>query len=135
GDVSHCSCRGAEANGPSNRCGHGSASRHLGRRRSSPMMFIILGGIAIIVIVLMFMYLTITKLLYVATPNEVLVFSGTTRRVNGQIIPYRFVRGGRSLRKPLLERVERVDLSMFTVMVSVEQAFTRGGIPLTVQGV
>lgn len=99
------------------------------------MMFIVLGAIAIIVIVVMFMYLTITKLLYVATPNEVLVFSGTTRRVNGQIIPYRFVRGGRSLRKPLLERVERLDLSMFTVMVSVEQAFTRGGIPLTVQGV
>lgn len=98
-------------------------------------MFIVLGAIAIIVIVVMFMYLTITKLLYVATPNEVLVFSGTTRRVNGQIIPYRFVRGGRSLRKPLLERVERLDLSMFTVMVSVEQAFTRGGIPLTVQGV
>ncbi len=93
------------------------------------------GGVVVFVIVILFIYLMITKLLYVATPNEVLVFSGTTRTINGRTLPYRFVRGGRSLRKPLIEKVERLDLSMFTVMVNVEQAFTKGGIPLNVQGV
>jgi flotillin len=92
-------------------------------------------GLGAIVFLGFLLYLIIIKLLYVATPNEVLIFSGTTRRSNGQIIPYRFVRGGRGYRRPLIERVERLDLSMFTVMVNVEQAFTKGGIPLNVQGV
>ncbi len=99
------------------------------------MLVIVGGGIVVLLVVILFIYLMITKLLYVATPNEVLVFSGTTRTVGGRQLPYRFVRGGRSLRKPLIEKVERMDLSMFTVMVNVEQAFTKGGIPLNVQGV
>ncbi len=80
-------------------------------------------------------YALIKKLLYVATPNEVLIFCGSTRQVGDKRVGYRFVRGGRSLRVPFLERVERLDLNMFTVMVNVEQAFTKGGIPLDIQGV
>jgi flotillin len=80
-------------------------------------------------------YVLVKKLLYVATPNEVLIFCGSTRHAYDKRIGYRFVRGGRSLRVPFLERVERLDLNMFTVMVNVEQAFTKGGIPLDVQGV
>lgn len=80
-------------------------------------------------------YALIKKLLYVATPNEVLIFCGSTRQVGDKRVGYRFVRGGRSLRVPFLERVERMDLNMFTVMVNVEQAFTKGGIPLDIQGV
>jgi flotillin len=80
-------------------------------------------------------YVLVKRLLYVATPNEVLIFCGSTRQVLDKRIGYRFVRGGRSLRVPFLERVERLDLNMFTVMVNVEQAFTKGGIPLDVQGV
>lgn len=80
-------------------------------------------------------YALIRKLLYVATPNEVLIFCGSTRHAGDKRVGYRFVRGGRSLRVPFLERVERLDLNMFTVMVNVEQAFTKGGIPLDVQGV
>jgi flotillin len=98
---------------------------------------IMLVGVAIGALVFLFfiLYLIVIKLLYVATPNEVLIFSGRTRRVGNQIIPYRFVRGGRGYRTPLIEKVERMDLGMFTVMVNVEQAFTKGGIPLNVQGV
>lgn len=102
---------------------------------SEDTVILIAAGAAVVVVVLFLLYLMIKKLLYVATPNEVLVFSGTTRKVNGQNVPYRFVRGGRSMRKPLIEKVDRMDLSMFTVMVNVEQAFTKGGIPLNVQGV
>ncbi len=86
-------------------------------------------------IVVLGIYVGIKKLMYVATPNEALIFSGTTRKLPERRVGYRFVRGGRSMRKPLVERVERLDLSMFTVMVNVERAFTKGGIPLTIQGV
>ncbi len=87
------------------------------------------------VFVLFVLYLAVKKLLYVSTPNEALVFSGATRKFGDRTVGYRFVRGGRSLRRPLVERVERLDLSMFTVMVNVERAFSRGGIPLNIQGV
>lgn len=90
--------------------------------------------VAVVVCVWVF-YTLVTRLLYVATPNEVLIFSGGSRRVGDRLVGYRFVRGGRSLRVPFLERVERIDLNMFTVMVNVEQAFTKGGIPLDIQGV
>lgn len=90
--------------------------------------------VAVVVTCLAF-YAMIRKLLYVATPNEVLIFSGATRLAGDKTLGYRFVRGGRSLRVPFIERVERLDLSMFTVMVNVEQAFTKGGIPLDVQGI
>src|SRR5262245_38484639 len=90
---------------------------------------------AVVAVVLWALYLTIRKLLWVSTPNEALIFSGTTRSQGEKSLGYRFVRGGRSLRKPLIEQVDVMDLSMFTVMVNVTAAFTKGGIPLTIQGV
>jgi flotillin len=87
-------------------------------------------------VVLIALYSMVKKLLWVSTPNEVLIFSGTTRQLSdGKHVAYRYVRGGRSLRKPLIEKVDVLDLSMFTVVVNVTAAFTKGGIPLTIQGV
>jgi flotillin len=97
-----------------------------------PLLFVL--AIAAVVVVL-FLIITVKRLLWVSTPNEALIFSGTTRAVGGRTVGYRFVRGGRSLRRPFIERVEVMDLSMFTVMVHVTGAFSKGGIPLTVQGV
>ena len=96
-------------------------------------IIVVLAGTAVFVAFVL--YLTIKKLLYVSTPNEALIFSGATRKIAERTVGYRFVRGGRSLRRPLVERVETLDLSMFTVMVHVERAFSRGGIPLNIQGV
>ena len=77
----------------------------------------------------------VRNLLFVSTPNEALVFSGA-RRSEGELdYGYRVVRGGRSLRVPLLERVNRIDLTMFTIYVEVKNAYSRGGIPLNVVGV
>ena len=81
------------------------------------------------------LYVMVKKLLWVATPNEALIFSGSTRKLQDRSVAYRFVRGGRRLRRPLIEQVEVMDLSMFTVMVNVTGAFSKGGIPLTIQGV
>ncbi|MBX3127559.1 MAG: flotillin family protein [Polyangiaceae bacterium] len=93
---------------------------------------VILATIAVVVGAL---YTMVKKLLWVATPNEALIFSGGTRQLEGRNVAYRFVRGGRRLRRPLVEKVDVMDLSMFTVMVNVTGAFSKGGIPLTIQGV
>lgn len=99
------------------------------------MMSVFLLGVLTLGVVALALWVTFTRLLYVSTPNEVLIFSGTQRRVGDRIVGYRFVRGGRSVRRPFIERVDRMDLNMITVMVSVEHAFTKGGVPLAIQGV
>ena len=91
--------------------------------------------VVVVGVVVLLGYLTMTRLLYVSTPNEVLVFSGTQRLVGRNRVGYRFVRGGRSIRRPFIEYVDRMDLNMITVVVSVERAFTKGGVPLTIHGV
>ena len=96
---------------------------------------IFLVGAATLGILLLLALIMARRLLWVSTPNEVLIFSGTTRQVGDKTLGYRFVRGGRSMRKPFVERVDVMDLSMLTVMVHVQGAFTKGGIPLTIQGV
>jgi flotillin len=87
------------------------------------------------VVVLFFLALVVRSLLYVSEPNEALVFSGRTRNLGDREIGYRLVRGGRSLRVPLLEKVEKIDLTTFTIDLVVQNAYSRGGIPLNVVGV
>ena len=48
---------------------------------------------------------------------------------------YRSIRGGRVVRIPLLEQVDRMDLSNIPMDVVVKGAYSKGGIPLNVQGV
>lgn len=77
----------------------------------------------------------VRNLVYVCQPNEVLIFSGSTRRVGDREVGYRIVKGGRGIRVPLLEWVDRIDLSNMQVEVRVSGAYSKGGIPLAVQGV
>jgi flotillin len=100
------------------------------------MSGIILVGAVTVFVVITALYMMVKRLLWVSTPNEVLIFSGSTRKLtDGRQVAYRFVRGGRALRRPLVEKVDIMDLSMFTVVVNVSGAFSKGGIPLTIQGV
>jgi flotillin len=87
------------------------------------------------VVVFAALTLVVRSLLFVAEPNEALIFAGARRLVDGKSLGFRVVRGGRSLRVPLLERVERLDLSTFTIDVAVHNAYSKGAIPLNVVGV
>jgi len=87
------------------------------------------------VIALMSIVLIVKNMLYVCPPNEVLIFSGRARPVDGKKLGYRIVKGGRTLRVPLIETVDRMDLTNMIIEVSVRGAYARGGIPLAVQGV
>jgi len=76
------------------------------------------------------------NLIYICGPNEVLVFSGSKgRSPDGQPRGYRVIKGGRGFRVPLIETVDRVDLTNMVIDVTVSNAYSKGGIPLTVQGV
>lgn len=79
---------------------------------------------------------TIKNLLFIAGPNEVLVFSGG-KRVEGdpKRTGYMTLKGGRKVRIPLVQKVSQMDLTIMTVDVAVTNAYSKGGIPLTVQGV
>ncbi len=79
----------------------------------------------------------IRNLYYICQPNEVLIFAGTTRWVPSlhRRVGYRLVKGGSSLRMPLFERVLRLDLTNLIIELKVSGAYSKGGIPLRVEGV
>ena len=100
------------------------------------MIGVILVVLVTIAVVLGMLAFVVRSLLFVSEPNEALIFSGTRRQIGpGQELGYRIVRGGRSMRTPLLEAVNRIDLTMFTIDVVVQNAYSKGGIPLNVVGV
>jgi len=98
-------------------------------------MEIIFVLLATATIVVGFIIYTLKNLLLVSSPNEVLILSGGTHQVENRTVGYRSIRGGRAVRIPLLERVDRMDLSNIAVEISVKGAYSKGGIPLNVQGV
>ncbi len=76
------------------------------------------------------------NLLYICEPNEVLIFSGRRRASpDGSVQGYRIIKGGRGWRMPLIEQVDRLDLTNMIIEVSVTGAYSKGGIPLNIQGV
>ena len=86
-------------------------------------------------VVIGFVVYTLKNLLLVSNPSEVLILSGGTHTVEGRGVGYRSVRGGRAVRIPLLERVDRMDLANIPVDIAVRGAYSKGGIPLNVQGI
>lgn len=102
------------------------------------MAFVVpLFALAIIgVIAALAVLLVIRNVLYVSGPNEVMIFSGFARQAaDGRTVGYRFIKGGRTFRVPLFETVDRMDLTNMIIELSTKNAYSKGGIPLTVQGV
>ena len=76
------------------------------------------------------------QLYYICQPSEVLIFAGLRRTTgSGERVGYRTVRGGAALRIPLLEEVMRLDLSNMIIDLRVDNAYSKGGVPLNVSGV
>ena len=61
------------------------------------LLLVILGGGSGVI------SLIIRNLYYICQPNEVLIFAGAQQRVGQKKVGYRLVKGGSSIRKPLLE--------------------------------
>lgn len=79
----------------------------------------------------------IRNLYYICQPSEVLIFAGSRHHVgdSDKKVGYRLVKGGSSIRVPLLEQAFRMDLSNMIIELKVNNAYSKGGIPLTVESV
>jgi flotillin len=77
----------------------------------------------------------IKNLTEICQPNEILIFSGGVSKTDRRTRPYRLIHGGRAMRIPLLERVDRLDLTNMVIDLAVQGAYSKGGIALNVQGV
>ncbi|HVL05970.1 MAG TPA: SPFH domain-containing protein [Acidimicrobiales bacterium] len=98
------------------------------------MTGLILGGV--LAVVILAILATIRSLIIICPPNRVAVISGRSRQLSdGRTVGYRAIRGGRTLRVPLLERVSWMELNTIPIEVSVQNAYSKGAIPLHVQGI
>ena len=88
------------------------------------------------VLVVLFVIMIVSSLIVICPPNKVAVISGRTRTLSdGRTVGYRILKGGRTLRIPILEKVSWMDLSTIPLEVSVTNAYSKGAIPLNVQGI
>jgi flotillin len=78
----------------------------------------------------------ISRFLLICHPNEVIVLSGRRRRLrDGSEVGYRVIRGGRALRIPVMEKAARLSLETIPLNLTVQNAYSAGGIPLKVDAV
>ena len=104
-------------------------------------------GLGVFLLLLM---LTIRKLLYICQPNEVLIFTGRKRVKDGVdlgpmiILPHghasqpaEYSGGGRgrAWRIPIIERVDRMDITTLSIDVVVHNAYSKGNIPLRIHAI
>ncbi len=101
------------------------------------MNLVVVGTIGGVLLgVILAIIVAVKALIVICLPNEMVVITGRRRTaVDGREIGYRVLRGGRTLRIPLIERVSRIDLRTIPIEVAVRNAYSKGGIPLLVQGI
>jgi len=95
-----------------------------------------LAAAGIITVGLLIVLAAIKNLLYICTPNRVLIFSGKKHRlVDGTYRGFRVVFGGRGMRWPFLESVSSMSLNIIEVPIHIRGAYSKGGIPLSVEAI
>ena len=96
----------------------------------------VFGGISAGIAVLLVFMVVYRYLLRICRPNEILIFSGRKHTTNdGRVVGYRVVFGGRGVRVPVVETVHRMDVSLISVPIAVQGAYSEGGIPLNVHAI
>lgn len=85
----------------------------------------IVGGTMLVLFIASAIFLR--RVLVIAGPNEAVVLAGQRR--------LRFVRGGRVVRMPLVEKAARLDLSNINIEIELEGAYTRKLIGVNISGV
>ncbi len=98
-------------------------------------VFVLLGAGGIILLFGIFVVI-LRQFLFICRPNEILVFSGRKHVLpDGTVSGYKILHGGRGFRMPFLESVSRMDMRLFPVEVQVHNAYSKGGIPLSVHAI
>jgi flotillin len=92
--------------------------------------------LAVLLVAALVILITVTRNLYVCSPSEVLIFSGRRwKSPDGKELGFRVVRGGRGMRLPLLEVVDRMQLTNMAIELAVQGAYSKGGVPLNVTAI
>ena len=99
------------------------------------MLELVLALLVIVLLLGIIFVASLKNLIYTCAPNEVLIFSGPRHKVGEKTYNYVVVKGGSRIRRPLVERVDRMDLTNMAIDITASNAYSKGGIPLTVQGV
>ncbi|ADY26191.1 band 7 protein [Deinococcus proteolyticus MRP] len=95
---------------------------------------LIVGGLTLVAIIIILVLLQ--TMLIVVPPNRVLVISGRSRATaSGDRVGYRVIRGGRAFRIPVLEKASWMDLTTIPLDLGIENAYSKGGIPLRIHAV
>ena len=105
------------------------------------------GSVALFILLLL---LLVKNFLHIARPNEALIFTGRRRMRNGVDLGPMIVLGrgdtrqadehhgggrGRAWRVPIIERVDRLDMSVMSIDVAVNNAYSAGNIPLRIHAI
>ena len=74
--------------------------------------------------------------LRICKPNEMLIISGRQyQQAGGKSVGYRVVFGGRAFVLPIIERVEKMDMTTMPIPVEVSNSYAKGGTPLNIQAI
>jgi flotillin len=90
----------------------------------------------VLLVVAMVAVATVRALIIIVPPNRAAVITGRNRTLaDGQQVGYRSVIGGRTLRIPIIETVQHMNLETVPIEISVKNAFSKGNIPLNVEAI
>ncbi len=91
---------------------------------------------AVILIAAFVAVATVRALIVIVPPNRAAVLTGRNRTLeDGSRVGYRSVIGGRTLRIPIIETVQQMNLETFPIEIVVNNAFSKGNIPLKVEAI
>jgi flotillin len=90
---------------------------------------IVLGGVALFLIIAA--VVTVKNLIVIVPPNQAAVITG--RRAGDK--SYKTIRGGRAVRIPIIEKVDYIPLTTMPLDIRVNNAYSKGNIPLAIQAV
>ncbi len=90
----------------------------------------------VVLVVAMVAVATVRALIVIVPPNRAAVITGRNRLLSdGTHVGYRSVTGGRTIRIPIIESVQHVNLETFPIEITVQNAFSKGNIPLNVEAI
>ena len=99
-------------------------------------MGLVIGAALLVVFVLLAIISIASSVLVICPPNRVAIITGRKRTLSdGRTVGYRIIKGGRAYKMPIFEQVAWMDLNTIPLEVSVTNAYSRGTIPLNVQGI
>jgi flotillin len=98
--------------------------------------WILVGAGALLAIAVLGTLMVVTQFIHICRPNEVLIFSGRRYQLpDGSTVGYKVLHGGVGVQIPVLEKVDRMDLTSIPIEINVTNAYSKGGIPLAVHAI